>query len=155
MRAANQAGLLGPITPWNVVPKTRRTIWPAHRRALVSPQGTDESQHGTVTIFNTSPTLSLRAGLLDTHDHEEPLSGTIRPSHALTGIVLKGRRAKLANIGGTITLLDAAGSRWTAPYDRNAGRRRRAFPCSDAAAAALMIQPHLAKIGRAFSDCKT
>lgn len=119
-----KASLLGPITPWEVVPKDSPYHLARIVGALVNPQGTDEANE-TVTIFNTSPcVLNLKGWkILDTHDREEPLSGTIRPSHALT-IVLKGDGAKLANIGGTITLLDARGLKVDGvAYDRSAGRR--------------------------------
>lgn len=118
------AALHGPITPWEVVPKDSPYHLARIVGALVNPQGTDEA-HETVTIFNTSAsTIDLKGWkLLDSHDREEQLSGTIRPAHALT-VVLKGQGAKLANLGGTITLLDPRGLKVDGvAYDRRSGRR--------------------------------
>jgi len=76
---------------------------------LVNPKGTEAGKE-TVTIFNTSEvTLDLDGWkILDTHDREDVLTGTVHSGHAFT-IRLSGHGAQLSNTGGTITLLNRSG----------------------------------------------
>ncbi|PSM31346.1 DUF2278 family protein [Haliangium sp. UPWRP_2] len=115
--------LVGAIAPWRVVPKESPYHLARIVGALVNPQGTDEA-HEMVTIYNTSSAVINLKGwkILDAHDREEPLSGTVHPGHALN-IVFTGHGARLPNIGGTITLLDPRGLKVDGvSYSRKDGR---------------------------------
>jgi len=99
----------GPIKPWDVVPSDSPYHLARIVGALVNPKGTEAGKE-TVTIFNTSEvTLDLDGWkILDTHDREDVLTGTVHSGHAFT-IRLSGHGAQLSNTGGTITLLNRSG----------------------------------------------
>ncbi|MBI5138035.1 MAG: DUF2278 family protein [Nitrospirae bacterium] len=80
--------------------------------AQVNPKGSDAG-HETVTLINRSPLGLSLAGwtIVDARGRAEPLHALfLNPGGAAT-ITLSGKGAQLPNGGGTITLVDAQGSR--------------------------------------------
>ncbi|MEY4353508.1 MAG: hypothetical protein RLZZ609_1749 [Cyanobacteriota bacterium] len=97
----------GPIEPWDVVSADSPTHLAAIISAMVNPLGTDRGNE-SVTLLNTSTkTLDLSGwSLMDERERRQSLSGSVRPSEAIT-VALTSGGLQLNNRGGTITLLDA------------------------------------------------